>query len=83
MPAKISGGGRKIQSFRGGWNKWEAQDFVRPFSSKDDGAVAGSEFFDDPFVGVHCAESGFPWRMKFSHATGAAIQSTQNNQRRK
>ncbi len=25
MPAKISGGGRKFQGFRGGWNKWEAQ----------------------------------------------------------
>ncbi len=24
MPAKISGGGRKFQSFRGGWDKWEA-----------------------------------------------------------
>ena len=24
MPAKISGGGRKFQGFRGGWNKWEA-----------------------------------------------------------
>ncbi len=25
MPAKVSGGERKFQSFRGGWNKWEAQ----------------------------------------------------------
>ena len=25
MPAKISGGGWKFQSFCGGWNKWEAQ----------------------------------------------------------
>ncbi len=24
-PAKVSGGERKFQSFRGGWNKWEAQ----------------------------------------------------------
>ena len=29
MPAKVSGGERKFQSFRGGWNKWEAQPLER------------------------------------------------------
>ena len=34
MPAKISGGGRKFQSFCGGWNKWEAHLAFTPMEGE-------------------------------------------------
>ncbi len=40
MPAKVSGGERNFQSFRGGWNKWEAQATPKPPDQRGKPATA-------------------------------------------
>ena len=40
MPAKESGGERNFQSFRGGWNKWEAQATPKPPDQRGKPATA-------------------------------------------
>ena len=51
MPAKISGGGWKFQSFCGGWNKWEAQAtemFYKPMVTPVGYLIRLSHWKDDP-----------------------------------